>query len=644
MSRSGIVLSAAGLALSLGVVSSASAQAWPLSTIVTRKLADGSAATVPGLPADQLQAATDAGTTISWAAPAFGTQGLSTPPSIDNNGNVAFFGFMANLSVNAGFPPVSTTVISASNARAAFYAPLSGPISIMARDGSSATASPGQGGPTPAGLPSGWTMNNSSNGNGLNNTGIGMSSSGVVMFAATVNGSGATTSNNTAFFSGGPSSISTAARNGTLAPDYGAVTGASFNQNMVFSAQGGITGALAVNPSGQVAFTSGLTGGSGLNSSGTNQNNSGLFVGSGASGSSVVTNVARMGDAVPGTAGAVFGAFPTLNSQFNQAINASGGVAFVNFNSTSNGTVPATAAQSAGLYYAPAGQSPQAVAQAGTAVGAALPGENYVNGTASARSHLSLTSGMLNNNGMIGFVGKFAPSANVTAGVNDTAVMTWQGGTTNIIARTGVTPVPSITTNTFSDVDFFDGSNGNLRLNNNGSLFFRGTVSAGNGVVAGTNDKGIWKFDAATAAGQLIVQSGTVAPGSGGATFTGTPAINAWNNRDEIVFTSSLSDGRTALYAYSPFLSVLTPIIFTGDTSIMGANFPVSGTSFSISGASNGNGGSQSLTDTGWLTFGVNGNGALGTNYAIVRVQIPAPGAGALAGLGMLMAARRKRR
>lgn len=623
-SRTHVMITAAGAVAGLALTASASV---PTQVVITRfNTANGSQVQVPGLPQSQYDDAAAAGAVITWSNPQFSSPGLSNPASIDAAGNIAFYGQMGTLT---GPPPALTPIITSGNQNAIFYSTAASgyaqsAITVIARDGS-VTGTP-QGGPTPSN-PNNWVLNNVSGGNGLT-ANVGMSSSGQMLIAGLLNGPGATTnSNNAAFFTGGPSSLTQAAIRGQGAAGTG---GAAFNTNLNIGPNNN-----SVNPSGQVAFSSALSGGDTV-TSGLGQNDSGLWVGSPSSTSLVM----RRGQSVPDGSGSVFGAM-TTNPGITR-INASGNVVFSNNLSTTDGTTFATVANDAVLA-TNAGGTLQVVAREGSAVGgsSSLATETYLSNTnTSGTPHINTSTQSFNNGGKVLYNARFNNSANITA-ANNEALMIWSGGTATPMLQTGTSAAPGVSGATFSSLGF---GNTQARLNNNDSVAFAGVMTVGAGGVTAADDQGLW-FGNASSLGSatLIAREGMAAPGAGGATFGNGFFGVMMNNADMVVFQASLSDGRSGLFGWGEDFGLID-IVLSGNTSILGANYPV--TSFSAISTGNGDGGVMGFNDSGLLSLFLGSSGGpLGNNGAIVIARVPAPGAGALALVGLAsLGARRRRR
>jgi hypothetical protein len=659
-SRCACVLAAAGAAAPLVFAGSVQAQITTNVVCVRNALAGPAPAAgtangpVPGLPAAQQNMANSAGVIISWASPQFGTQGLASNPVIDGFGNIAFYGQIASTSVLDPDTLAQTQIINTSNQNTVFWSSAAGgwspsAVQIALRDGSAASPATSaavgstvalQGGPTPSN-PNNWVLNSATGGNGIGANRISMAPNGRMYVGGTLNGAGATSTTNSAAFTGVPAvagapagpAIAQAMVQGQAAPG---TTLANFN-----TAAGGLNNFNQVNPSGQMMFQSTLvSGGAGTDvvTTGTGQNDSALFVMSPSGGSLV----ARRNAQPSFLSGAAFGAFSS-NPGGNQ-INAAGDMIFTNTLSTTQGSVPATSSNNAVLC-ASVGGSLNLIGRSGTPVPVPVNGntENFItSGQAFTLSGTNNSSGEpWNNNSRLAYTAKFAPSANITASVNDSALMTWQGGTTSLLYQAGVSSVPGVAgASTFSSV-----GGSNVAQNNLNHLAFAGTMNVG-GPITSSNNQGLWFLaDPANPATAIpIVQSGMVAPGSGGALFGSGFNGVVMNNNDTIIFQNTLSNTIAGLFAWNPSWG-LVDLLLKGDTNVLGPNYPVSAFGYSLAG--NGSGGVDSLNDLDQLALGVSSaatSGAIANNFAVVVMHVPTPGAGVLGMIGLVAMARRRRR
>jgi hypothetical protein len=170
----------------------------------------------------------------------------------------------------------------------------------------------------------------------------------------------------------------------------------------------------------------------------------------------------------------------------------------------------------------------------------------------------------------------------------------------------------------------------------------------------------------------MIARTGDPAPGFNGAYLDLSAANNKilLNNAGDVVLTASLtanaggagtigtvgqplpptvSFSQTVLYAYNVSYG-LVPLIYTGEAVDVGAGSPKYVASFNANSSRNGDGGMLQLNDNGQLVLQVNLsdnpiNGAVTpSSTAYIVLQVPTPGAGAMALLGVGLLARRRRR
>lgn len=647
-SRCALVVAAAGMALPLfsAAVAEAGAPIWFVVSRNSLTAAPGAGSyngTVPGIPAAQQSLADSFGVKFSWKFQSVGAQGHPSTAVIDAAGNVSFAGTLMPLSYtdndfNTQF------LVNTSNQVAVFQSSgASGwsSTSIVARDGSASSPTISttstaalQGGPTPSN-PNNWILNSASGGNGLNVASVNVNPNGTMLFASSLFGSGATSTNNAAFFTGAAGSASQAYIARSSAPG---TTGALFSNTSLPNNFN------QVNASGKVAFNSTLVadpnaGTTDVSTTGTTQNDSGLWILSPSGG----TLVARRNDSPGYLNGAAYGAF-SAGAQGN-TMNTSGNMVFTNTLSTTQGSVPATSSNNASIT-AYVGGSLSLVARSGTTVPTAINGntESYAtSGAFSYHGNDNVCGNNWNNNNRLVHNAKFAPSANITAGTNDTALMTWQGGTSSVLYQTGVTPVP----NGPSGATTFTSIGGNSALNNQDHVGFTGVMAA-TGSVTGTTNNGLWLLPniANPASATLVAQGGMAAPGVPGFSFGNGFSALIMNNNDTMVFSNTLSNGSTtmaSIWAYNPAWGLLN-VINAGDNVLLrGPNQNQLVSSFGYSLISNGSGGTSSLNDSDQLVLALQSTSPY-TNTTIVVVQLPAPGAASLGLVGLAAFARRRRR
>jgi len=282
------------------------------------------------------------------------------------------------------------------------------------------------------------------------------------------------------------------------------------------SFEGSIVGlnAHAANASGTVAFVDDVVAGNATQ---------GVFT----TGSGGFAAVALQGDPAPGGA-ATYTAFQT------PSINAGGDVVFVaDLSSGSNDS---------GLFVAAAGGSSFAIAESGD------PAPGTGGGTFD-----SFLYPVINESGMVGFL------ANVVGGSATGGVFLYDGGDLIVVAVDGTsTPIGGTFTSVTSTAPV-DGL---------GNVVFSAVVTGG------TEAAGLFVYDSVTTAFEPILLSATVAPDSGGRTFDAFGLL-AVNERGDVAFQTTLSDGNTALFlagqpAAVPTLSEFAQVLFGFSTGLAG--------------------------------------------------------------------------
>lgn len=529
----------------------------------------------------------------AWSA----TSSTFSDVGIDDFGNVLIRGVLAT----------GTGGVSGANAAGYWYgAP--GSLSLFARDGAAGPTLPN---------PNNWVHNNAAGtGAGLGFTG-GITSNGTLLMNSQLFGTGATSTNNTAFWTGPYNGMQMIAQRGFTPLTAPGTSGAAFASNMNNSTQ-------KINVAGQSLFNSTLTGGDTVSGSWTTSNvtnDSGLWLG----GPSGVSLVVREGDPAPTTGGAIFG---DITNIANHSINASGAVEFNLGLRNAAGAPGGVSSTNANACWSTAGGSLSLVARASDPV-PGLPGVFYGTGITGQ------TPQNFNNGGRMIYNASFGTGA--TSGVDSEAIMTWtQPAGASVLYRTN-SPAPGALGAAGATFKTFNGSNMQGRLNNNNVLAFATQVQGGGTATA--NDEMIFTAPVGGTP-QMIAREGDPVPGLSGVNF-GSGIINAsgliLNNLNEVAFVNVLSDGTTGLFTWDPALG-LSMVLHTTQSGVVPGLGTI--TSIQYSNGGNGDGGSSSLSDTGWLTFGVGDSSGA---YAIVRTQVPAPASLALLGLGGLVAARRRR-
>lgn len=527
-------------------------------------------------------------------------------PKIDNAGNIIFGGFM---DING--PGGVTTA----NRRGAWWAPNDGsPIQMIARDGSTATTLPNV---------NGWRLNSTSNGTGLSSGPV-LAPNGTLFLSGQLNGTGATTTNNTSFWTGKFGNIQQVAQRGFLPGPNGVApgtAGALWNTNLNISpTQQGI------NNNGQLLMFSSLTGG---DVSGTT-NNSGLWL----AGPSGITMVMRKGQSAPGLGD------PTITMadapQFGLYINGSAETAFVNKLTIGTGVTPVVATN-ANVMWSTIGGSLAPIARQGDVI-PGMPGVRYSDAS-SASPFTNYSAGITNNHSVI-FNSSLAGA--VTAGVNDTALFKYNGGTvTKLLQRGDALPLANCYYNLVNG--------GNTKLNSFDDMLLPMSMT-GSGVTSGINDQALF-LRKADGTMQLIVREGDLVglpelPAD--ATFSDTAFTSeagmGLNALDQVVFYTRISGtgivpgvNDSCVFAWDPNLGMML-VAQAGMT----FDYPnlAALTQVTIDSRFNGESGCSGFSDTGWLTW--RGSDQFG-NQAIFRTLIPEPGSLALVALGVAALGLRRR-
>jgi hypothetical protein len=520
---------------------------------------------------------------------------------IDTSGNVAIFGTLQGTNASPGPGGVNSA-----NARAYWYgAP--GSLNLFARDGAAGPTLPN---------PNGWTHDAAGGTAAGLSPILSMSGNGTILASSTLNGTGAVSNtNNSAFWTGPYNSMQMVAQRGVTPASMPGTSGAAFASNYSSG---------TVNNSGQTIFSGNLSGGdsvSGTWSTANVTNDSGIWAG----GPSGISMVVREGDVAPGTGGALIG---DVSAFLTSGINASGSVMFKTALRNATGAPGGVTSTNNNGLWSNAGGSLALVARASDPV-PGLAGVSY--GT--SVSFASLSNQAFSNSGRIMFDAAFGTGS--TAADNE-ALVTWTpaGGASVVYRKGGAAPgALGAAGATFVT---FNGTNPQYRLNNNDMVAFCAQLQGGG--VTTANDETIW-MTGIGGTPTLVAREGDAVPGLTGVNF-GSAIINAsglvLNNLNEVAFTNTLSDGTKGLFVWDPTQG-LSMVVRTTQTGVVPGFGAI--TSIGFTNGGNGDGGSNSFSDTGWLTFTVGD----GTNFAVMRTQVPAPGVLGLGAVGWMVICRRRR-
>lgn len=473
-------------------------------------------------------------------------------PTIDSEGRVVFRGQVAG----DGISTANRNVLMRGTP---------GSVSIVARDGS----------PVPGNIPAGYVLNSTTGIGGLG-SGNNITANGGVIVAGSINGPGATTSNDTAtYFVSAAGVPSLLIREGDPYPGGGG--------SICFGSQTASSG-FRVSNDGLGLWVTTLSGG---DVSGTTNNTAVMKLSP--SGPAVLY---RKGSPAPGFDS---GAGVTMTpSAFGLYVVGSD----VEFGGTLVGTGVTTSNDSARFTSlgGPAGQLRMWVREGQTLGGL---------GSVTIKPATSVTAAAIPMvGGKMLFLADLAGDG-VNAGLDDKAIMTEQGGTFQILIRRGQA-LPNAPVGAGGALTFFSPQSSSFVMNSAGLMAFQGIYQNADGSSVQSPDPttfiGVRKPDGTLI---TIARQGDAAPGVAGETFGG------WGGNSGICVTETgivvfsagsgtSPSGNPAVYAWDE-INGLRLLAKGGDTGFTGT--PVTALTLIGSTGINGNGGFTGLSSNGWLVL-----------------------------------------
>ncbi len=529
-------------------------------------------------------------------------------PKIDNSGNIVVD---ATLDITGG--GTATT----SNRRTVYYGG-PGTMQLLARDG-------GLAGFPVLPNPNNWTHNTTTNGAGLAQ-GSTIAPNGRMMISSSLNGSGATTTNNTAFWTGPVGSLAVVAQRGVVPATAPGTAGAIWNSNLNLSPS-----QFDVNNAGQVVFNSQLTGGDTV-TSGAGQNNSGVWIGSPGNVQMVMrqgqSNVLGLNDINSGLPD------PTLQlgaaTTFGMKLNGLGQVVLPNKLRVGSGVTPVTTNDD-DVLLTTIGGSLRCIARQGEQAPGLPTGYTFRTGVGSPFSPLSFSP--INNAGSIYVLATLGGLA--IPGVDDLVLYRYNGGTWTIVWRSDdLAPVVGsvVAGSRFASLNL-----GNTRVNNAETIALAGFLRQDASLetpVTNANDDVLYIFPVGQPA-QLVVRQGDLMnlpgfPPDAVWNYEGASAGSGFNNLGQYSFTARFTGtgitpgvNDNAAFIWDPVQGIQL-VARTGEQ--YGDPLTMApATQVTLDGRGNGEGGTAGFSDTGWLALRIGDN--IG-NQIVFRAKLNPPVAG----------------
>ena len=529
-------------------------------------------------------------------------------PKIDNAGNVV---------VDAVLDTAGGGTATTANRRATYYGS-PGNMQLLARDG-------GLPGFPFLPNPNNWTHNTTTNGAGLAQ-GSTIAPNGRMLISSNLNGPGATTTNNTAFWTGTAGSLAVVAQRGVVPATAPGTTGAIWNSNLNISPSQN-----DVNNAGQVVFNSQLTGGDTV-TSGAGQNNSGVWIGSPGNVQMVMrqgqSNILGLNDINSGLPD------PTLQlgaaTTFGMRLNGLGEVVLPNKLRVGSGATPVTTADD-DVLLTTLGGSLRCIARQGEQAPGLPTGYIFRTGTVSPFSPLSFSP--INNAGSIHVVTSLGGLA--VPGVDDLALYRYKAGTWTLLWQAG--DLAPVLGSVLPGSKLVSLNTGNTRANNADTVALAGVLGQDATLetpITSANDDVLYIFPVGQPP-QLVVRAGDLM------NLPGFPSDAVWNyeiaqagagfnNLGQYAFTSRFTGtgitpgvNDNAAFIWDPVQGIQV-VARTGEQ--YGDPLTMApATQVTIDCRGNGEGGSAGFSDTGWLAIRIGDN--IG-NQIVYRAKVNPPVAG----------------